>query len=286
MKLATIKVNDVEQAAIVYEKKPILISTINQIESKNWETNVLHILEKDQLNEINQWYQQVNKQNLTKYATSDKTDIIYKPLFRKPKKIFGIGMNYVEKAKELDAIPPETEPISFLKPDSSLIGPDDAIKLPSQSAVSGEGELAIIIGKTCRNIEKEEVPHIVAGFTNSLDMTARDIHARNPRLLQVSKIFDTFFSFGPHLITLDEINQLEDVTVSTLLNGECIHTNYIKNMMFHPWFIVSYFSKIVTLSPGDIIMTGTPGSVLLTEGDIVECRINDYETLKNPVIRM
>ncbi len=144
-------------------------------------------------------------------------------------------------------------------------------------------ELAIIIGKSCRNIEKSEVPNVVAGFTTSLDMTAKDIHAKNPRFLQISKIFNTFFSFGPELITVDEIPNLEELSVRTVLNGETIHENSIANMMYHPWFIVSYFSKIVTLSPGDVIMTGTPGSVQLQEGDVAECHISEFAPLRNTV---
>ncbi|MGN7398013.1 fumarylacetoacetate hydrolase family protein [Peribacillus frigoritolerans] len=285
MRLATVKVNETEQAAIVYEQAVILIKDINRVEKKSWETNVFTILQKEQLNEINQWYKRVDEQKILDLALAEAKSIEYMPLYRQPKKIFGIGMNYMEKVRDFNASPTETEPVSFLKPDSSLIGLEEPIKLPIQSAVSGEGELGIIIGKTCRNIEEHEVPEVVAGFTNTLDMTAKDIHARNPRFLQVSKIFDTFFSFGPHLITFDEIPNLEDVSVSTVLNGESIHTNTIRNMMFPPWLIVSYFSKIVTLSPGDIIMTGTPGSVLLSDGDIVECKINDFPSLRNPVIK-
>lgn len=285
MKLATIKVKDMEQAAIVADEKLILIGDINRIENRRWETNIFDILQKDQLEEINDWYKQAGKQKLEDYADVHLNEYEYTALYRQPKKIFGIGMNYLEKAREFASTPLEMEPVSFLKPDSSLIGPGESIKLPAYpTKVSAEGELAIIIGKSCRNIEESEVPNVVAGFTTSLDMTAKDIHAKNPRFLQISKIFDTFFSFGPHLMTIDEIPNLEELTVCTVLNGETIHSNRIANMMYHPWFIVSYFSKIVTLSPGDVIMTGTPGSVEVKEGDVAECNISEFTPLRNPVI--
>lgn len=284
MKLATVKVNGIEQAAIVYNEKVILLRDINRIEGAEWETNVFDLLQKNQLEDLDHWCKQEGRYKLIDYPMLDSNEFEYSALYRQPKKIFGIGMNYVEKLHELSSTPAEAEPVSFMKPNSSLIGPGESIKLPSYpTKVSGEAELGIIIGKACRNIEEDEVPNIVAGFTTSLDMTAKDIHAKNPRFLQISKIFDTFFSFGPHLVTTDEIPNLAEVSVRTVLNGQVIHSNEIRNMMYHPWFIVSYFSKIVELSPGDIIMTGTPGSVELTEGDIMECKISGFTSLKNSV---
>jgi 2-keto-4-pentenoate hydratase/2-oxohepta-3-ene-1,7-dioic acid hydratase in catechol pathway len=193
-------------------------------------------------------------------------------------------MNYVEDAKELVNIPADAEPVGFLKPDTSLIGPGDAIMLPVQSElVTAEAELAIIIGKKCKNISEAEAPSAVAGFTTTLDITAADIHAKNQRFLTRSKSFDTFFGFGSHLLTVDEIPDVLSLTVQTCLNGEVIHQNIISNMRFRPWYAVSFHSQVMTLLPGDIILTGTPGPVVIRNGDRVECRINGFEPIMNIV---
>lgn len=284
MKLATIKYMNQEEAAIIHGGDAILITELNKIEGANWETSIGDLLQANQLEELKTWYQNIGAERLNIFPKIKTQDFTYTALYRKPKKILGVGLNYIEKARELSYTPTETEPVSFMKPDSCLVGPMETIRLPAYShTVTAEGELGIIIGKVCRNIEEDEVPGVVAGFTATLDMTAKDLHARNPRFLQISKIFDTFFSFGPQLITIDEATNLDDIAVQTVLNGEIIHSNEVTNMLFSPWSIVSFFSKIVTLTPGDIIMTGTPGSVVLNENDIVECRINGFVPLQNPV---
>lgn len=284
MKLATVIYQNIEQAAVIIGQDAVLVSEINRVEGRAFETSVFKLLQTNQLEELRVWYMSDGKDRLSACPKIKESDFTYTALYRKPKKILGVGMNYLEKARELSSTPPEKEPVSFMKPDSCLIGPDEPILLPSYSNhVTAEGELGIIIGRTCRNVQEHEVPNVIAGFTATLDMTAKDLHARNPRFLQISKIFDTFFSFGPQLLTMDEVEKINELTVQTVLNGEVFHSNEVENMMYHPWSIVSFFSNIMTLSPGDIIMTGTPGSVPLTKGDVVECRISGFPVLPNPV---
>jgi len=285
MKLATVKVSGEETAVIICGDQVISIKEINEVENKRWSTDLFHILQNDQLAKINLWYRKEGKNKLQHFPHISDEEINYAPLYRNPRKILGVGMNYMEKAIELSGKPPEEEPVIFMKPDTSLIGPDEAIKLPSQSTkVTAEAELGIIIGKVCKDVKVEDAYSFVAGFTTTLDMTAKDIHAKNPRYLQRSKSFDTFFSFGPHFITVDEFTQLQDLTVETVLNGEVHHHNVVANMMYSPDWLVSFFSQIMTLYPGDIIMTGTPGSVVICEGDFVECKIQRFKSLQNPVL--
>ena len=208
----------------------------------------------------------------------------YGPLYRRPRKIWGIGLNYAEHAGDLSEIAPVDEPASFMRPDTTIIGPREEILLPHQSSrVTAEAELALIIGHEARDVSEEDAPSVVAGFTTVLDMTAEDILRRNPRYLTRSKSFDTFFSFGPELVTPDEIADVEDLEVSTVLNGEVSRANTVSNMMFSVWWLVSFHSRVMTLLPGDVISTGTPGAVVIREGDVVECRITGFEPLCNPV---
>ena len=116
-----------------------------------------------------------------------------------------------------------------------------------------------------------------------IDMTAEDILQKNPRYLTRSKSFDTFFSFGPELVTADEVEDVHRLEVSTIINGELHRKNAVANMMFTPWKLVSFHSKVMTLLPGDIISTGTPGAVVIRDGDVVTCDISGFAPLSNPV---
>jgi 2-keto-4-pentenoate hydratase/2-oxohepta-3-ene-1,7-dioic acid hydratase in catechol pathway len=125
---------------------------------------------------------------------------------------------------------------------------------------------------------------VVAGFTTIIDMTAEDILRKNPRYLTLSKNFDTFFSFGPQIITPDEIENISRLNVQTVINGRVHAENTVSNMTFPPDFLVSFHSKVMTLLPGDIISTGTPRATPLSHGDKMECRISGFHPLINPVI--
>src|SRR3712207_5602116 len=138
-----------------------------------------------------------------------------------------------------------------MRPDTTIIGPGEEVVLPAQSErVTAEAELAVIIGREAKNVPEEDAPSVVAGFTTVLDMTAEDILRRNPRYLTRSKSFDTFFSFGPELVTPDEIADLDVLEVSTVLNGEVQRTNVVSNMVFSPWWLVAFHSRVMTLQIG------------------------------------
>jgi 2-keto-4-pentenoate hydratase/2-oxohepta-3-ene-1,7-dioic acid hydratase in catechol pathway len=214
------------------------------------------------------------------------SQLSYAPLYRRPRKIWGIGLNYVEHAGDLSESAPADEPASFMRPDTTIIGPGDEIVLPPQSErVTAEGELAIIIGREAKDVSEEDASSVVAGFTTVLDMTAEDILRRNPRYLTRSKSFDTFFSFGPELVTPDEIEDVDALEVATVLNGKVHRRNAVSNMMFSPWWLVSFHSRVMTLLPGDVISTGTPGAAVIQEGDVAGCSITGFEPLSNPVVR-
>jgi 2-keto-4-pentenoate hydratase/2-oxohepta-3-ene-1,7-dioic acid hydratase in catechol pathway len=137
-----------------------------------------------------------------------------------------------------------------MRPDTTIIGPGEEIRLPEQSGrVSGEAELGLIIRREARNVSEEEAPSVVAGLTTILDMTAEDILRKNPRYLTRAKSFDTFFGFGLQLVTPDEVREIEDLTVATVLDGEARCENVVSNMTFSPWFLVSFHSKVITLLP-------------------------------------
>jgi len=203
-----------------------------------------------------------------------------------PPKIWCIGLNYAEHASDLDAASPE-EPASFMRPANSMVGPGDTIYLPPQSGrVTGEGELAVVIGRRCKNVTAEEAAKVIAGFVPAIDMTAEDILRRNPRFLTRAKSFDTFLSVGPFLVTPDEVgtpDELREVRVSTRLNGEVRRANAVGNMRHGVYELIAFHSRVFTWEPGDILLTGTPGAVVLSKGDVVGCEVAGVGVLENPV---
>lgn len=207
--------------------------------------------------------------------------------YRRPHKIWGIGLNYVDHAADLAETVPE-EPASFIKADHTIVGPGDPILIPPQSErTTTEAELGLVIGRYCRNVSVEDALGYVFGVTPVLDQTAEDILQRNPRFLTRSKNFPGFFSFGPEIVPLDEllaeVGRLGDVEVSTVVNGSEVRTNRVERMRFSPAFLVSFHSAMMPLYPGDIISTGTPGAIRVRPGDVAECRIPGVGVLTNPV---
>ncbi|HET7658718.1 MAG TPA: fumarylacetoacetate hydrolase family protein [Bacillales bacterium] len=286
MRLVSLLINGEEAAAIVSEKGFIPVTAINDQFGTNWSVTVFDLIEKGELQDLNRWYQ-VQKESAVEISTDqvvDPKDAEILPLYRRPRKIWGIGLNYIEHASDLSEKAPSTEPASFMKPDTAIIGMNDWIEIPKQSErTTAEAELGVIIGKRCKDVSEEEAPSVIAGFTTIIDMTAEDILQKNPRYLTRAKSFDTFFSFGPELVTPDEVQEVLDLNVSTIINGGLHRKNSVSNMTFKPWNLVSFHSKVMTLLPGDIISTGTPGAVVIHDGDAVECHIDGFEPLVNRV---
>jgi 2-keto-4-pentenoate hydratase/2-oxohepta-3-ene-1,7-dioic acid hydratase in catechol pathway len=281
LRLATIRRNGEEMAAVILPGGQLPVREMSDLRGGK-EVDLLSLLESGRLHELKGSYDQGKVE--VRAALSVRFE--YGPLYRRPRKIWGIGLNYVEHAGDLSETAPSEEPASFMRPDTTIIGPGEEVVLPAQSErVTAEGELALVIGREAKNVPEEEAPFVVAGLTTVLDMTAEDILRKNPRYLTRAKSFDTFFSFGPQLVTLDEVGEMEDLTVATVLNGEVKRENVVSNMTFSPWFLVSFHSKVMTLLPGDIISTGTPGAVEIRDGDVAECRITGFEPLANPVVR-
>ena len=287
MRLATIQRGGEEIVAVLVLGGVVPVDEIRDPDGDGWPVDLLSLLESGRLDELQS---QVDGLGADAERLSARAiphgEVKYRPLYRRPRKIWGIGLNYVEHAGDLEEIAPSEEPASFMRPDTTIIGPGEEIRLPEQSErVTGEAELGLIIGRGAKNVSEEEAPSVVAGFTTILDMTAEDILRKNPRYLTRAKSFDSFFSFGPQLVTPDEVGEIQDLMVATVLNGEVRRENAVSNMTFSPWFLVSFHSKVMTLLPGDVISTGTPGAVEIRNGDVLSCHVDGFEPLSNPVMR-
>lgn len=197
-----------------------------------------------------------------------------------PTKILAIGRNYAAHARELGNVVGDL-PLMFSKPPSSVVGPRDAIILPPESErVDHEGELAIVIGRRCRRVSRDNWRDVVLGFTCANDVTARDIQKRDVQFTR-GKGFDTFCPVGPWIETaLDP----SDVRVTTRVNGELRQDGRTSDLAFPVPYLVEFVSASMTLEPGDLILTGTPEGVgPLAAGDVVEVEIEGIGKLTNHV---
>ncbi|MDQ1701386.1 MAG: hypothetical protein QOF57_638 [Frankiaceae bacterium] len=201
-----------------------------------------------------------------------------------PSKIIAVGKNYASHAAEMATAPevaPEA-PILFLKPSTSVIGCGERIVLPpSSERVDFEGELAIVIGRLCKDVPVERVTDVVLGYTIANDVTARDQQVADRQWMR-SKSYDTFCPLGPWLETAVDP---DDIGITTTLNGVVKQHGRTSEMIFDVRTIVAYVSTVMTLLPGDIILTGTPAGVgPMNPGDSVSITIEGIGTLDNTVI--
>jgi 2-keto-4-pentenoate hydratase/2-oxohepta-3-ene-1,7-dioic acid hydratase in catechol pathway len=272
-----------EPAALVRPAGAVPLPAVNDAFGTSWPATVQELLEQGKVEALRDWVDGADAARLDGLAMP-QDELNYAPLYRHPRKIWGIGLNYVEHASDLSEKAPSTEPASFMKPDTTIIGPGDTIRIPPQSQrTTAEGELGVIIGKQCKDVDEADAASVVAGFTTIVDMTAEDILEKNPRYLTRSKSFDTFFSFGPELVTVDEVDDVDALEVATLLNGKVHRRNVVANMTFRPWWLVAFHSRVMTLLPGDIISTGTPGAAHIRPGDTAGVSIAGFRDLSNPV---
>lgn len=282
MRLCTLKQGQCLLAGVLIGKKIITVNEINNQVGTTLSIRLDELIQKNEISALQQMLPEIKQENCTGIA-AEKAHVAAPYL--NPPKIWGIGLNYPQHAADLNAQRPEDEPASFMKPATTIIGPGDPIQLPPQvHEVTGEAEIGVIIGKECKNVKIEDVPSVIMGYTTIIDMTAVDILQRNPRYLTRSKSFDTFFSFGPWIITPDEIEDVQQLRITTLINGREYRSNIVGNMTFPPHFLVSFHSKVMTFKPGDIISCGTPGAARIRPGDTIGCRVSDIGSLENPVV--
>ena len=299
MRLATIKLNNAEVAGIVTAKGILPIAALNEAKGTAWKTEMMELIQAQEIPQLTEWYNAGGKEELEALPGIVPTEeVVYAPLYRNPKRIFGIGLNYVDHAGDIGAAAPTGFPGSFFKMADTLIGPADEIKLPTlkeAQRTTAEAELGVIMGKDCRDVSEENWQDAIVGYTTILDMTeesilkGNDFVSGNPRYLCIVKNFPTFFSFGPQLVTPDEVPDVLALEVQSVLNGEVYAKNVVNNMTHRPARLVSLHSSIQGWYAGDILSTGTPRAFPLQDGDLAECRIygpNGFsmEPLVNPVV--
>lgn len=209
----------------------------------------------------------------------------------KPAKFFGVALNYADHIKETGLEQPDY-PTLFNKQNSCVIGIGDAIHRPKVSEkLDYEGELAVIIGKRCRHVNREQAKSVIAGYTIVNDVSVRDWQMRS-HTWTLGKSFDTHGPMGPWIVTPDEIGDPHNLNIKTWVNEDLRQDFSTKHLVFDCYYLIEYLSQVMTLEPGDIIATGTSSGVgvkmkprgYMKPGDEVRIEIENIGVLRNPVI--
>ena len=299
MRLTSIQHSGAEVAGIVTSKGVLPVAAVNAAKGTAWKSDMMSLIQAGEIPAMTDWYNTGGKEELEGMAgLIPWEEVVCAPLYRDPKRIFGIGLNYVDHAGDIGAAAPTGFPGSFFKMADTLIGPGDEIRLPKlkeAQKTTAEAELGIIMGKDCRDVSEENWQDAIVGYTTILDMTeesilkGNDYVSGNPRYLTIVKNFPTFFSFGPELVTPDEVPDVLALEVQSVRNGEVYARNVVANMTHRPARLVSLHSSIQGWYAGDILSTGTPRAFHIQDGDIAECRIVgpdgfEMRPLLNPVV--
>ena len=210
----------------------------------------------------------------------------------KPGKFIAIGLNYSDHAKETGAKTP-TEPIVFMKATSSICGPNDEIEIPKGSnKLDWEVELAFVVGKYTKNISEKDAPDHILGYCIVNDVSEREWQIEKLGQWVKGKSGDTFGPTGPYLVTKEAINDINNLNLTTEVNGKKMQSGNTKNMIFNTNFILSYLSKFMSLQPGDLVTTGTPAGVgmgmspqvFLKTGDNIKIAIDNLGTQTSKIV--
>jgi 2-keto-4-pentenoate hydratase/2-oxohepta-3-ene-1,7-dioic acid hydratase in catechol pathway len=198
-------------------------------------------------------------------------------------KIVAVGRNYAAHAAEMGNDVPET-PLTFFKPNTSVIGTGEPIIYPAASReVSFEGELAVVIGRICKEVPVTRVPEVIFGYTVANDVTARDLQRTDGQWAR-AKGHDTFCPLGPWITTHQSLEEVAALGIRTTLDGELRQDGNTKDMIFTVPEVVAYISSFTTLLPGDVILTGTPSGVgPMVPGQVVSIEVEGIGTISNPV---
>lgn len=281
MRWGTIENQGSRTAAVLWDKFVITMEALNQETGFHFATELETVIREGQAAEVDSVLTR-NPGVADKIGVAESSVRVLAPLSN-PERIVGIGLNYRDHASDLSEQVPE-EPATFMKSSSCIIGPEDSIEIPQVSErTTAEAEIALIFGRDCRDVSPEDWQSVIFGLVPVLDMTTEDILRRNPRFLTRSKGFDTFFSMGPWIVTLDELPDLKSLYIETVVNGQVRAGNGVAAMAYGFPELVRFITSGVSVGATAVLSTGTPGAFVLRPGDQVEARVSDVGTLKNTV---
>jgi acylpyruvate hydrolase len=303
MKLVSYRMKDKEgtqRVGVFINESVVDLQEAYRIHNQEWEEELDRILPADPtaffkigkpvLEKAKEVYTYLEENKLANVQRMSRDEVILGTPIPEPSKIICVGRNYVEHAQEMKSDIPEY-PVLFAKFANALIGPEDAIeKTPLTEKLDYEVELTVVIGKEASQVKKEEALDYIAGYTIGNDISARDLQKRTPQWLQ-GKSVDKSTPVGPWVVTADEISDPGKLDVRCYVNGELRQSSNTEKFIFDVPFLVEFISNLITLKPGDIIMTGTPNGVafgmespiFLHDGDVVALEIENIGRMENRV---
>ncbi len=232
--------------------------------------------------------------NVSKFINSNPeviplSEIEFLPVIEQPGKVLAVGLNYKDHAKETGMDLPKV-PMIFTKQSTSVLGHQGEIHKPKVSdAVDYEGEMAFVIGKKCRHVNKEDALDVIAGVTICNDVSVRDWQIASPTFT-MGKSFDTHCPIGPYIVTMDEISDIHNLKIKTYVNDELRQDSCTDQLIFDCFDLIEHITKAFTLEPGDIIATGTSSGVgvvlgkYLVPNDVVRIELENVGILENKVV--
>ena len=232
--------------------------------------------------------------NVSKFINSNPeviplSEIEFLPVIERPGKVLAVGLNYKDHAKETGMDLPKV-PMIFTKQSTSVLGHQGEIHKPKVSdAVDYEGEMAFVIGKKCRHVNREDALDVIAGVTICNDVSVRDWQIASPTFT-MGKSFDTHCPIGPYIVTMDEISDIHNLKIKTYVNDELRQDSCTDQLIFDCFDLIEHITKAFTLEPGDIIATGTSSGVgvvlgkYLVPNDVVRIELENVGTLENKVV--
>ncbi|MBS3679038.1 fumarylacetoacetate hydrolase family protein [Ornithinibacillus massiliensis] len=242
------------------------------------------------IEKVKEAYGYAKDNRFEKVKRYERREVYLGPVISEPSKIICVGRNYVEHAQEMKSEIPEY-PVLFAKFANSLIGADDAIEKTSfTDKLDYEVELTVVIGKEAAKVKREDALDYIAGYTIGNDVSARDLQKRTPQWLQ-GKTVDRSTPIGPWIVTPDEVGDPGKLDITCYVNGEVRQSSNTEKFIFDIPYLIEFISHLITLNPGDIIMTGTPDGVafgmetpkFLQDGDIVRLEISKIGHMENRV---
>jgi len=272
MRLCTIRLEGEETAAVAVGDGLVPVKRINAHLGRAWPTDLLALI----------------RQGLSPVLLRDAErtpgaiapwDAAFAPLYRHPRKIWGIGLNYRDHAADLGADPGDA-PASWMRPASTLAGDGASLKLPEGvGRVTAEAEIAVILGRRARNLgSRKEARDAVFGFTPALDLTAEELLQKNARYLTQAKSYDGFCVLGPFVVTADEWEPTNETRIVTIVDGQTKDGN-VAQMRHDPYELIRNFSHVFAWEPGDVLLTGTPGALALRSGSTMRAQIDGLPAL-------
>lgn len=271
-----------------------LEEALKEVPYEQVRTNIMDVIAggKESISAIQEYIHQLPVVEEASYIINEN-EIQWGPCVTQPNKIICVGLNYKKHADETNAPYPEV-PILFNKFNNTLTGHKNEIAVPKVTEqLDYEVELGVVIGKTAKYVSKDQALEHVFGYCTVNDLSARDLQMRTPQWL-LGKTCDDFSPIGPYLVTADEVGDPNNLLLKTYVNGEVRQDSNTSDMIFHVDEIISYISQYMTLTPGDVILTGTPEGVVLgypvdnrvyiKHGDVVTVEIEKVGTLTNMFI--